>query len=852
MSADASEIEPRIAAILGNLTLVEKLSLVTGADTWTTRSIPRVGLSTMTMFDGPVGVRGPVYDERNSSVVIPCGTALAATWDEPLVARLARLLASEARAKGAHVLLGPTVNLHRDPCAGRNFECFSEDPLLASRIATSHVRALQACGVAATPKHYVANDFEDHRYSVDVHVDEQTMRELYLRPFEETVSAGAWLIMAAYNSVNGATMTENRLLSTPLRTEWGFDGVVVSDWFAVRSTSAAALLDGTDLAMPGPAAVWEAPLETAVRDGSVSEQALNARVLRLLRLAARVGALTDVEATVEPASDTDPRRLVREASAQSMVLVKNFNQLLPLDAEGVGALALIGRSACNPLIQGGGSAAVVASHVSTPLESIREHFAERADVRYSGALRTSDRFAPARLDHLRNPLTDGAGVRVTFRDAMGNTVRTEDRHAAMLHWVDPTLRDFASVEIQTEFIAELAGTYYLSIGGLGAHRFSGRYELHADGHLLIRESVAPSGNDQPGIASDVVPTSIDLELAAGQAIAIRVVYEPFQPASDWALALCAEGPFLPDDDAIRDATAVAGAADTALVFVDTGVGGESEGFDRKQLGLPGRQDDLVAAVAAANPRTIVIVNAGAPVEMPWAQAASAILLTWFPGQEYGAALTDVLTGAREPGGRLPTTWPRSIEDIPIKDRRPVAGVVKYTEGLDIGYRAWASREVEPLFPFGHGLGYTEWEYESAEMPSSVRAGESLWVRVRLRNTGPRFGREIVQVYLERSESAIRRPACWLSGFATVNAQGGDAIVAEIKVSPRQFMHWSVDSKRWEIEPGRFTVSVGRSAAVRLIRSEVTVSPDTSQSTDAALHEAGGSAHPSTASPRTAS
>ncbi|HXM54917.1 MAG TPA: glycoside hydrolase family 3 N-terminal domain-containing protein, partial [Candidatus Dormibacteraeota bacterium] len=378
------------------LSLRQKVRLVSGADFWSTNPEPLLGLRRIVLSDGPSGVRGERWDERDPSISLPCGTALGATWDPSLVARLGALIASEARRKGVDVVLGPTINLHRSPLGGRHFEAFSEDPLLTGVLAAAYVAAVQARGVGTCPKHYVANDSETDRFVVDVRVDERTLREVYLAPFERAVAAGAWTVMAAYNGVNGETMTENPLLRSPLKSEWGFDGVVVSDWTAVRSTAGGA--GGTDLAMPGPNDLWGEPLERAVAAGSVPEAAIDDKVRRLVRLAGRVSP-GDAAAVAE----ADAVALVREAAARAMVLLRNEGDLLPLDASRARSIAVVGPNAETARIQGGGSATVVPARVVSPLDGLRAAAGSTVVVGHAAGVVSQRGLAPVSASQMADP-----------------------------------------------------------------------------------------------------------------------------------------------------------------------------------------------------------------------------------------------------------------------------------------------------------------------------------------------------------------------------------------------------------------------------------------------------------------
>jgi len=819
------QFDQRIAA----LTLDQKIRLLSGASVFRTAAEPAAGLHAMIASDGPIGVRGERWDERDTALALPSATAMAATWDEELVQRLGQVLAGEARRKGVHLLLAPTLNLHRSPAGGRHFECFSEDPLLTGRIGAAYIRGVQSGGVSATAKHYVANDSETERLTLDARVDERTLREVYLAPFEAAVAAGVWTVMSAYNSVNGTTMSESPLLAEPLKGEWGFDGLVISDWGAVRSTVDSALAS-QDLAMPGPNAHWGEPLLAAVRDGLVPESAIDEKLRRIFRLAQRVGALDTADrATPENARDFDPlsaseaRALLRDAVARSSVLLRNEENLLPLDRADLRSVAVIGPNAATARIQGGGSASVFPATTVTPLDGIRAALADIAKVEYAAGVHVSVRPTPLTPQNSVDPLTGEPGVRVRYLDADGAEVHSERRLSGRIlePSVDSASLEAEFVEVSARFLPDVGGTWKVGVVGLG------EVSLSTDGRVLIDELVQPESDDPTYV--HVSPSFRQAALHTRPGIPVELVARRrLSPTTGLAVALTADPPRRDSEDELAAAVALAKSADAAIVVVGTTDEIESEGFDRAELGLPGRQDELVAAVTAVNPRTVVLVNSGGPVLLPWLEDVPAVLLTWFPGQEAGAGIADVLFGAAEPTGRLPTTWGAAAADVPILDTAPVKGVLDYDEGLHIGYRAWLRSQrlqrpqrsdgqgadrlpAPPLFWFGHGLGYTTWRYEGVRVPRKVEHGQPFTVHVTVRNSGHRTGREVVQVYLSRTESALDRPARWLAGYALVEAQPGEEVTVPVAVQPRALQHWSVSAGCWSTEPGEFTVLAGNSA-----------------------------------------
>ena len=842
-STEATEERSRVAA----LPVEAKVRLLTGADSWRTYGDDTLGLRPIVMSDGPAGVRGVTKDDRNPSASLPCPSALGATWDSELVRELAAALGAEARGKGIDVVLAPTINLMRTPLGGRGFECFSEDPVLAARIAAGYVAGLQSAGVGAAVKHYVGNDSETERWTYDARIAEAVLRELYLVPFEAAVrDAGALMVMAAYNSVNGALMTEHAgLLSGVLKGEWGFTGVIVSDWSAARSTVPTAQA-GLDLAMPGPRGPWGAALVDAVRSGAVAEEVIDDKVLRLLRLARQVGALAGPgldgaildgalgPAPVQPPGPPAPVRpapvrpapvrpaLLRRAAAASMVLLQNEDWALPLDPAAIRTVAVLGPNAVHPVIQGGGSAAVIPGGLSTPADALREALAGQAEVTVAAGCQTWEMVPEPPPRTLRDPVSGEPGVRVEYRDSGGAMLGSEHRQSTVFAWwgddgLPPGIGwgESGTVTVAATFRAEVTGPHMVGAAGVG------RLVLAVDGQ--------PIADEETPVPADPVETMTrpgqvmgTVWLAAGQETAVRL---DFRPSAD------AEGPLAvrvgivaaPDEDtALDEAVQAAAAADVAVLMVGSAETTESEGFDRETLRLPGRQDELIERVSAANPRTVVVVNAGMPVLMPWAGRVAAVLYAWLPGQAIGEALADVLLGVAEPGGRLPVTMPVREADCPVLRAVPADGRLGYDEGLLIGYRGYDAAGTTPLFPFGHGLGYTTWSYESLAAGSPVlAAGADLTIGVTVRNTGQRPGREVVQAYVA-GPAADGRPVRVLGAFGSAVAAPGETALVTLTVPARVFARYDEQAAQWIWPSGEFTVAVGRSSRDLGLHTAVTV------------------------------
>ena len=827
------------------LPLDRRVRLLTGADNWRTAADPGLGLRPMAFSDGPAGVRGIAMDERAPSSSLPCPSALGATWDPALVGEVAAALGAEARGKDIDVLLAPTIHLMRTPLGGRGFECFSEDPVLTAAIAVAYVRGVQGAGVACAVKHFICNDSETQRWTCDVPVAGHVLRELYLVPFEACVrEAGALAVMAGYNSVNGATMTENApLLRGVLKDEWGFTGVAVSDWHAARSTDETAAA-GLDLAMPGPAGPWGDQLATAVRAGRLPEDEVDDKVRRVLHLAGQVGALPPLtgldgsngldgpnrldspnrldgadrrNGRAERSSLADPA-LLRRAAAAAFTLLANPREVLPLDPDGLGTLAVIGPNALAPVTQGGGSAAVNQVSVSRPADALRTALAGRAQVTAEPGCITWELVPEPPPSSLTDPVTGQPGTRLEFRAPDGHLIAAQHRTATMFTWWEG-LPDGVGwggdgwILLRARFRADRDGAHLIGAGGVG------QLALCVNGTELAGGTTSDPADPveamvRPGEIRATVP------LRAGQEAEIEVALLPSGGAPGPVSIRLGVVP-APDEDALlRSAERTARDADAAIVIVGSAPAAESEGFDRPGLALTGRQDELVRRVAAVNDRTIVVVNAGMPVLMPWAADVAAVGYAWLGGQAMGDALADVLLGVVEPGGRLPVTMPAAEADCPVLHAVPEDGQLRYDEGLLIGYRGFDRAGTSPRFPFGHGLGYTRWALESARGPGRIVPGDDAEITVVLRNTGARAGQQVIQAYvapLARTDAQFEhgpdesRPVRALAAFGRVNAAPGEAAEIRLRIPARAFARYTEREAAWVWPRGTFTVQVGRSS-----------------------------------------
>jgi beta-glucosidase len=777
--------------VLAELTLEEKASLTAGADMWSIPAIERLDLPSIRVTDGPNGARGSsLLGVGNATAVcVPCGSALGATWNPALIERVGQMLGEEARTKACRVLLAPTINLHRSPLGGRNFECYSEDPLLSGRIAAAFVRGVQSRGVATTAKHFAGNDAEFERNTIDSVIDERTLREIYLLPFELAVKEGGALgIMTAYNRLNGEFCTENRwLLSQVLREEWGFEGFVVTDWFSVGSTQASSAA-GLDLQMPGPGRYFGPALAEAVRADDVAEATLDAQVARMLGVWDRLDVWGDANDAEEQSVDLpEHRALAREAAAESIVLLQN-DGTLPLKAGALRKVAVIGPNADRCQVMGGGSASLRAHYQVTPLEALRKRLGDDVEVLHERGCWTEKSIPALRGDALRTPEGE-AGMRVEYfagPDWSGDPVHTSTESSGQVLLFGPpdetVPRDF-SFRATAIFTPDESGSQTLSLIQ------AGRARVCLDGDVVIDGIAEPpqQGDVFFGMGSREVEAEVVLE--AGRSVELTVEYT-CGPAQLLRGVVVGHRPPLPADLLDR-AVAAAASADAALLIVGTNGDWESEGHDRASMNLPGQQDELIRRVCAANPRTVVCVNSGSPVGMPWADAAPATLQIWFGGQEMAGALCDVLFGVCDPGGRLPTTLPLRVEHSPAFGNFPGENSqLRYGEGLLVGYRWYDTRKLPVRHAFGHGLSYSTFEFgDPVVSVDELVAGGSITVTVPVTNTGERRGCEVVQCYVAPIAPKLFRPEAELRDFEKIWLDPGATADATFVLGTRAFAYW---------------------------------------------------------------
>jgi beta-glucosidase len=789
--------------ILAQMTLEEKISMLAGTELWYSTGVPRLGIPAFRMADGPNGVRGIWSEMSPTSAATPVGMALGATWNPELVEKIGNVLADEVKDKNAQVLLAPTVNIHRTPIAGRNFECFSEDPYLSGMLASAYIKGLQDKGVGATIKHFVANDQEYERNSISSEVDERTLREIYLEPFRIAIrNSNPWAVMSAYNRVNGTYAAENNhTLIDILKGEWGYKGIVMSDWFGTYDRDVPN--GGLDLEMPGSGR-WmsEEHVKRALDDGPLTEEAINNKVGRLLGLLDKAGLFGKQEFHPERA-DNNPkhRKIIREAAGEAIVLLKNEAGTLPLKK--VKRIAVIGPHASNASIFGGGSSSGFRPHYAvSPLAGIQTRAGKNIQVDYApGCLihKTLPAPAPETLS-----TTDGRiGLNLSLfngTEFSGDPVHTQVTPFVDHGWfyvsVPNANQESFSMIQEGLFTPQESGVHKLALSGVGWSK------LFLDDKLLIDHS------HDSDMGRELIT---EIKLEGGKSYPIRIEYY-WKGDPRWRSVKLGHLP-PQSKDPIGDAVKLAKKADAVILIASLNTEWEAEGFDRVDMKLPGDQNKLIKKITKANKNTIVVVNVGSAVEMPWADKVPAIIQLWYNSQEQGNALADVLFGDVNPSGKLPTTFPVRLEDNPAYINYPGEnGKVRYGEGIFVGYRYYDKKDIAPLFPFGHGLSYTKFKYSNLKLSTkSITPNDTLKVKVDVTNTGKTTGKEIVQVYVHDVKSTFARPEKELKAFAKVELKPNQKKTVTFTLNREAFWHFDTLKNTWNTESGEYEVWIGASS-----------------------------------------
>jgi beta-glucosidase len=806
-----TEVERRVDSILSQMTLDEKVDLIAGVDFMYLRGVPRLGVPRLRMADGPMGVRndGP-------ATAYAGGIALAASWNPALAERIGVEFGRDARAKGVHFLLAPGVNIYRAPMAARNFEYLGEDPFLASRLAVSFINGVQSQGVSATIKHFAGNNSEFDRNNTDSIIDERTLREIYLPAFEAAVKeARVGAIMDAYNLTNGFYMSQHAYLNNVVaKKEWGFQGVIMSDWISTYDAIGAAN-GGLDIEMPSGSQFNRDKLLPAIESGEISVATIDDKVRRQLRVAMTFGWFDreQLDSSI-PRYNPEGQQAALQGAREGMVLLKNDGALLPLDGERVKTILVVGPNAHPAVIGGGGSSQVEPFNSVSILEGMVTVAGENTEVLY-------DRGLPPRSETISatqfstEASSGEPGMRAEYfaaADLSGTPVltRVEPRIEIGLNNGTPQFPEGTLSERWTGYYkVPEQGTYDVFVGAAGD--LGGLYRVFLDDKLLIDNwNLNKAMVDYVTLALDAGNHKVVLEHHGRQK----------WPGERLQLGFSRYG-----DRVEASAKALAARVDVVVIAVGFDGSSESEGSDRT-FRLPPGQDELIKAMAAANERTVVVMNSGGAVDINgWLDHVPALLQAWFPGQEGGTAVAEILFGTVNPSGRLPASFERRWQDNPAHDYyypEPGTPRIVYEEGIFVGYRGYEKNGVAPLFPFGHGLSYTTFKYSNLALSPEKTDDGKVQVTFDLTNTGSRNGAEVAQVYVADTHSKVPRPPKELKGFAKVELQPGETKHVTVELNRRSLSYYDVDEKAWRAEPGMFDVLVGRSSTMIELRGKLTL------------------------------
>ncbi|KAJ5804075.1 CAZyme family GH3 [Penicillium psychrosexuale] len=805
------------------LTLGEKVALTAGRDFWHTHSVPRLNIPSLRMSDGPNGVRGTRFFNGIPAACFPCATALGATWDTELLSEVGALMGEEAIAKGAHIVLGPTINTHRSPLGGRGFESFSEDSVLSGTLAGHFCKAMQEKGVAATLKHFVCNDQEHERMAVSSIVTNRALREIYLMPFQLAMRiCRAQCVMTSYNKVNGIHVSEDKaLIDDILRKEWGWEGLVMSDWFGTYSTSDA-IIASLDIEMPGKTRWRGDALAHALSANKVAQYQLDERVRNILNLVNWVEPLGIPEGAPEKALNRpQDQALLRRAAAESVVLMKNEGDILPLKKDG--SLLVIGPNAKIAAYCGGGSASLAPYYTVTPFAGVSAK--SKGEVKYSQGV-YSHKDLP-----LLGPLLKTADGKpgFTFKVYNEHPNSGEDREAVdelhllessgfLMDYVNPRIKSMTYyVDMEGTFTPEESGVYDFGVTVVGTG------QLLIDGELVVDNTK----NQKQGSAFFGTATIEEIgtkELKAGQTYNILFQFgsAPTSDLDTHGIVAFGPGGFrfgasrqVSQEELIANAVEQAKTADQVVIFAGLTQEWETEGHDREHMDLPPGSDELISRVLAVHPDTVVVIQSGTPVTMPWEHNAKALVQAWFGGNECGNGIADVLYGDVNPSAKLPLTFPRLLRDNPsYLNFRSERGRVLYGEDIYVGYRFYEKSDVAPGFAFGHGLSYTSFAREDLridtvpEQSKYAESGELVTASVTVSNTGDVAGAEIVQLWIVPPETGVGRPVRELKAFQKVFLRPGERKTVQLVVEKKLATSWwDEEREQWISEKGTYQVLV---------------------------------------------
>jgi beta-glucosidase len=828
-SDDADQVETRVNEILSKMTLEEKIDQIHifqgGNDLL--KSIPRLGVPQRSMADGPFGIKELSSDAPSAS--LPGGINLAATWDRDLVKKVGVVLGQEARAHGVNVIYAPGVNIYRAPMAGRTFEYFGEDPFLAGQTAVAYIKGVQSQHVCPTVKHFVGNDQEFDRDHSDSVIDERTLREIYLAPFEAAVKeAHVCGIMASYNSVNGQYLSENaRLKNDIVKNEWHFDGFIISDSGATHD-GIAAVNSGLDVdnASPPDDPLYMIPdvLVPAIKLGKVQESTIDDHVRRILRKSMQMGWFDEHYTPVDrsiPLYNEHARAVALEAARSGMVLLKNEQNLLPFRRNELKTLAVIGPNAYPARLSGAGGANVRPWHAVSFLEGIANYLGDATTVTYDSGV--PPLFELAHSTHFQSAAAGGSnGLRLQGYSSpdLSGSVAVDGLDEHVDHHGSDLKQDNLSNNIRSArwtgyYLAEARGSYVVFIQGRGQSYAS---RLVIDGKTVF--------DNWTGVHASILNTSMDFDRGPHRIVLeVKTVSDPGAAGTERGLLL-SFGIVKHELMVSEAARELARHAQAVVLAVGFNREIEGEGSDRP-FALPAGQDELIKTILSLNKNTIVVNTSGGAVDMrQWIDDAPAVIQAWYAGQEGGTALAQLLFGEFSPSGKLPITFDRSFEDSATNHSfypEPGTRTVRYSEGIFLGYRHYDRSAKRPLFCFGHGLSYTTFEYDQAVVDHRRLNSQEEWsVSFNVKNVGNRDGAEIAQVYVSDNHSPVPRPVKELKGFVKVSLAPHESRRVSVPLDRRSFSYYDVNLHDWVVTPGQFEILVGSSASDIRLKTAITV------------------------------
>ena len=798
------QIDDRVEELINKMTLQEKITMI-GGDEMATIPVERLGIPALKMTDGPIGVRW------GKTTAFPSGIAMASTWDTTLIEKYGEAIGQETKGQGRDVILGPCVNIARLPMGGRNFESYGEDPFLTSRLTVNYIKGVQKEGVAATAKHFAVNNQEHERMFVDAQVDERTLNEIYLPAFKAAVEeADVLAVMSAYNKLNGKYCSEkSSLLIDKLRNEWGFQWLVMSDWGAVHS-SMPTFKDGVDLEMPRGDYLNYDSLKTALEEGVITEKKLDEKIRRILKVMFKLG-LFDSNRVYDSTQVNSKahQKFALDAAKEAIVLLKNEESILPLNLNTIKSLAVIGPNADVARTGGGGSSMVNPVYSISPLEGLKNILGDKVKINFEkGVLINGDTKPLEEKFFFKDKNLNENGINAEYFDnknLSGEPVKIVNDKQINFEWDNGSpFKDFPennfSVRWTTYLRPPVSGEYEL----LAAT--DDGVKLYLNDKLLINDWV------------DRATTTSSCKIKLEKDKPYKMVLEYYENGGG---AVAKFGWNLPGENKITKAVEAAKNSDAAIIFAGTSNNYESEGFDRKDLVLPAEQDKLIEAVSKVNPNTIVVLITGSPVLMnSWIGNVKGIVEAWFNGEEIGNAIAEVLTGKYNPSGKLPVTFPKRWEDCsayPYYMKQD--SVTKYGDGIFVGYRHFDKNNIEPLFPFGFGLSYTNFEYKNFKLENN---GDEIIASFDLKNTGKVAGSEIAQLYVRDVESSVERPVKELKGFSKIRLNPGETKNVKISLNKNAFMFFDPKTEKWTLEPGEFEIMIGSSSRDIYLKDKITL------------------------------